>query len=218
MRVRRGWVIAVVAVLVPVLIVVGVVRLRQMRVHHRAFVVPAKPEAPPDLEKLRPAFTAALDAIHRRDGAEAAKQLAAFHFGKRAGDEYRVYYLANAYQLANDQVRARTTFADLLSRHPAFVHFADAGLNLGSLYAGIADWRHAADAYAIVATKADDSNVAASARWCAIDARIAHGDISGALYDARNIAIKNPRSPQAVHALELTRAITGAPMKFTASE
>src|SRR5436305_14288288 len=108
MRVRRGWVIAVVAVLVPVLIVVGVVRLRQMRVHHREFVVPAKPEAPPDLEKLRPEFTAGLDAIRRRDGAEAVKQLASFHFGQRAVDEYRKYYLANAYQLAKDDNRAGT--------------------------------------------------------------------------------------------------------------
>ena len=218
MRVRRGWVVAVAAVLVPVLIVVSVLRLRQMRVHHREFVVPAKPEAPPDLEKLRPAFTAGLDAIRRRDGAEAVKQLSAFHFGKRAVDEYRIYYLASAYQLAKDDTRARAVLAGLLPRHPAFVHFADAGLNLGGLYAGIADWRHAADAYAIVAAKTDDSNVAASARWSAVEARIAHGDIAGALYDARNIAIKNPRSPQAVHALELTRAITGAPMKFTAGE
>src|SRR5947209_7320011 len=105
-RVRRGWLVVVVAVLVPVLIVVGVLRLRERRVH-REFVVPAKPEAPPDLEKLRPAFTAALDAIHRRDGADAARQLSSFHFGKRAVDEYRLYYLASAYHLANDDARAR---------------------------------------------------------------------------------------------------------------
>src|SRR3954463_12594288 len=127
MRVRRGWVVAVAAVLAPVLIVVGVLRLRQARVHQREFVVPAKPEAPPDLEKLRPAFTAGIDGVHRRDGAEAVKHLSSFHFGKRAVDEYRMYYLAEAYQLANDALRARTTLADLLSHHPAFVHFADAG-------------------------------------------------------------------------------------------
>ncbi|HEV7428597.1 MAG TPA: lytic transglycosylase domain-containing protein [Thermoanaerobaculia bacterium] len=218
MRARRRWVVAVAAVLVPVLIVVGVLRVRQTRAHHREFVVPAKPEAPPDLEKLRPAFTAGLDAVHRRDGAEAVKQLSSFQFGKRTVDEYRMYYLANAYQLAGDAVRARNTLADLLSRHPAFVHFADAGMSLGGLYAATGDWRHAADAYAAVATKTDDSNAAASARWSAVDSRFAHGDIAAVLYDARSIAIKNPRSPQAVHALELTRAITGAPMKFTAAE
>src|SRR3954451_19007764 len=213
-RFRRGWVVAVAAVLAPVLIVMGVLRVRQTRVNRREFVVPAKPEAPPDLEKLRPAFTAGLDANHRRDGAEAVKQLSSFHFGKRAVDEYRMYYLGSAYQLSGDGVRARTSLADLLSRHPAFVHFADAGMNLGGLYAAIGDWRHAADAYATVATKTDDSNAAASARWSAVDARFAHGDIAAVLYDARTIAIKNPRSPQAVHALELARAILGAPMKL----
>jgi soluble lytic murein transglycosylase-like protein len=218
MRVRRGWVVAVAAVLVPLLFVVGVLRFGKARAHREEYVVPAKPEAPPDLEKLRPAFTAGLDAIHRRDGAEAVKQLSAFHFGKRAVDEYRVYYLANAYQIAKDSARARVTLADLLSRHPAFVRFTDAGLNLGGLYAAIADWRHAADAYAGVAANADDSNVAATARWSAIDARFARGDIAGVLYDARNIAIKNPRSPQAVHAIELTRAITGDPVRFPAPE
>jgi soluble lytic murein transglycosylase-like protein len=218
MRVRRGWVVGVTAVLVPLLFVVGVLRFARARAHHEEYVVHAKPEAPPDLEKLRPAFTAGLDAIHRRDGAEAVKQLSAFQFGKRAVDEYRVYYLANAYQLAKDSARARVTLAGLLSRHPAFVRFADAGLNLGGLYAAIADWRHAADAYAGVAAKADDSNVAATARWSAIDARFARGDIAGVLYDARNIAVKNPRSPQAVHAIELTRAITGDPVRFPPPE
>jgi soluble lytic murein transglycosylase len=210
--------VIVAAVLVPLLVVVAVLRFRRARTDREEYAVPAKPEAPPDLEKLRPAFTAGLDAIRRRDGAEAVKQLSSFHFGKRAVDEYRMYYLANAYQLAKDSTHARTTLADLLSRHPAFVHFADAGVSLGGLYAAIADWRHAADAYAAVASKADDSNAAAAARWSAIDARFAHGDIAGALYDARNIAIKNPRSPQAVHAIELTRAITGGPIKLTAAE
>jgi soluble lytic murein transglycosylase-like protein len=218
MRVRRRWVVVVAAVLVPLLGIVVVLRFARARARRVEYVAPSKPEAPPDLEKLRPAFTAGLDAIHRRDGAEAVKQLSSFDFGKRAVDEYRMYYLANAYQLAKDGTHARTTLADLLSRHPAFVHFADAGLNLGGLYAAIADWRHAADSYATVAAKADDSNAAATARWSAIDARFARGDIAGALYDARNIAMKNPRSPQAVHAIELTRAITGIPFKITAAE
>ena len=218
MRVRRGWVVAVAAVLVPLLAVLAVLRLRETHVERVEHVVPEKPEAPPDLEKLRPAFTAGLDAIHRRDGAEAVKQLSSFHFGKRAVDEYRAFYLASAYQLAKDEARARTTLADLLSHHPAFVRLSDAGLNLGGLYAAIADWRHAADTFATVATKSEDPNVAASARWGAIEARFAQGDIAAVLYDARSIAIKNPRSPQAVHAIELTRAIVGDPVRFTGAE
>jgi len=218
MRVRRGWVIAIAAVLVSVLAAVIALRMRESREEHREFVVPAKPEAPPDLEKLRPAFAAGLEAIQHHDGAAAVKQLSSFHFGKRAVDEYRMYYLANAYQLAGDHARARATLAELWARHPALALFPDAGLNLGGLYAAIADWRHAAEVYGDVAARAGDSNVAATARWNVIDADLARGDVAAALYTARNIAIKNPRSPQAVHALELTRALTGDPMKFSAAE
>jgi len=218
MRVRRGWVIAVSAVLVAVLAVFIVFRLRETREEHREFVVPAKPEAPPDLEKLRPKFAAGLDAIHRHDGAEAVRQLSTFHFGKRAVDEYRLFYLANAYQLAGDPARARAVLAELWSRHPAFVVFPDAGLNLGGLYATVADWSHATQVYGDMATRADDSTVAATARWSAIDADLARGDIAAALENARNIAIRNPRAPQAVHAIELVRAIAGDPVKFSAAE
>src|SRR4051794_4122025 len=113
MRVRRGWVVAVAAVLVSVLLLVGALRVRRARQHQREFVVPSKPEAPRDLEKLRPAFTAGLNAIHDHDGATAVKQLSSFHFGKRAVDEYRLYYLANAYQLTGDPGHARATLAEL---------------------------------------------------------------------------------------------------------
>src|SRR5256885_11366032 len=120
MRVRRGWVVAVAVVLAPLLILVGVLRIGRARAHREEYVVPAKPEAPPDLEKLRPAFTAGLEAIRRHDGAAAVKQLSSFHFGKRAVDEYRMYYLASAYGLAGDSARARAPWAETRSRHPPF--------------------------------------------------------------------------------------------------
>jgi soluble lytic murein transglycosylase len=221
MRVRRGWVIAVAAVLVPVLIVVTVLVVKQRR-PNREFVVPAVTEAPPDLEKLRPAFDAGLEALRRGDGAEAVKQFSSFTFGKRAVDQYRVYYLANAMQLIADPAHARATLAQLWRRRPAFVVQTDAGLNLGTLYATIADWRHAATVYGDVAERADNSAIAASARWSAIESSFARGDIASALYDARSIAIRNPRATQAPHAIELVRALTGvakdAPIKLTDAE
>jgi len=160
MRVRRGWVIAVAAVLVPVLIVVTVLLVKPRR-PNREFVVPAVTEAPPDLEKLRPAFDAGLEALRRGDGAEAVKQFSSFTFGRRAVEEYRLYYLANAIQLTADAARARATLAQLWRRRPAFVVQTDAGLNLGILYAAIADWRHAATVYDDVADRADNSAIAA---------------------------------------------------------
>ncbi|HXH39117.1 MAG TPA: tetratricopeptide repeat protein, partial [Thermoanaerobaculia bacterium] len=222
MRRRRGWVIAVVGVMVPVMLVMTVLYVRPHRRRNREFVVPAVPEAPPDLEKLRPSFDAGLDAIRRGDGAEAVKQLSSFTFGKRAVDEYRLYYLANASQVAGDRAGARTTLARLWRQHPAFALRADAGLNLGGLYAAITDWRHAAQVFGGVAAQADNSAIAASASWSAIDSSFAHGDIASVLYGARNIAIRNPRAAQAPHAIELVRALTGlakdAPMKLTDAE
>ena len=184
--------------------------------------MPPVPVAPPDLEKLRPTFDAGLDALRRGDGAEAVKQFSSFTFGKRAVDEYRLYYLANACQVAGDRVSARTTLARLWRRQPAFVLQADTGLNLGGLYAAIADWSHAAQLYGDVAAHADNSAVAASASWSAIDSAFAHGDIASVLYYARSIAIRNPRTAQAPHAIELVRAITGlekgAPMTLSGTE
>jgi soluble lytic murein transglycosylase-like protein len=222
MRVRRRWVIVVAAALVPLMIVITVMIVRPRHGRNREFVVPSKPEAPPDLEELRPTFAAGLEAMRRGDGAEAARQFSSFTFGRRAVDEYRLYYLANACQLAGDRVRARATLAQLWRRHPAFVLQADAGLNLGGLYAMIADWPHAARVFDDAATHADNSAIAASARWSTIDASFAHGDIASVLFQARNIAIRNPRSAQAPHAIELVRAITGipkdAPMTLTDAE
>ena len=222
MRARRRWVVVVAAVLAPVMAVVIVLLVRPHRGPNREFVVPAVPEAPPDLEKLRPAYDAGLEALRRGDGAEAVTQFSSFTFDKRAVEQYRLYYLANACQLAGQRARARATLAQLWRRHPAFVVQTDAGLNLGGLYASIADWRHAARVFDDVAAQADNSAIAASARWSAIDSSFARGDIASVLYDARNIAIRNPRAAQAPHAIELVRAITGvakdAPVKLSDAE
>jgi soluble lytic murein transglycosylase-like protein len=222
MRARRRWVVVVAVVLVPVMAAVTVLWTRPHRWLNREFVVPAVPEAPPDLQKLRPAFDAGLEALRRGDGADAVKQFSSFTFGKRAVEQYRLYYLANACQLAGQRGRARATLAQLWRSHPAFVVQTDAGLNLGGLYASIADWRHAARVFDEVAAQADNSAIAASARWSAIDSSFARGDIASVLYDARNIAIRNPRAAQASHAIELVRAITGvakdAPVKLSDAE
>lgn len=181
-----------------------------------------KPEAPPDLEKLRGVYASGLDAIHRGDGDEAVKNFASFTFGKRAVEEYRLYYLANGYQLTNDRTRARTTLAALWARTPKFVVWQDTGLNLGNLYSAIADWRHAGDTYAGIAARAQDSNVGGNARWSAIESRFAAGDVGATLYLARQMVIKSPRAPQAEDAMGIIRSLTsvapGQPIALTGDE
>ncbi|HYM61058.1 MAG TPA: hypothetical protein VEZ11_09215, partial [Thermoanaerobaculia bacterium] len=48
-----------------------------------------KPEAPPDLEKLRERFTAGVDALQRGDGVAAVRILSSVDFGSRAVEQYR---------------------------------------------------------------------------------------------------------------------------------
>jgi soluble lytic murein transglycosylase-like protein len=219
---RRRWVIAVVAVLVALLAVATFLVRTRRQANNREFVVPAKPEAPPDLEKLRPAFVAGIEAFRHGNGAEAVKQLSSFTFAHRAVEEYRLYYLGGSFELAGDPARARTTLAALWRRNPSFVLRADAGSRLGALYKSIGDWAHSAATYAEVATRTQDSNAAAAARWSAIESSFVRGDVASMLYASRNIAIKNPRAAQAPLAIELARAIAGlpaeSPMTLTEAE
>ena len=102
-----------------------------------------KPEAPPDLEKLRTTFTDSLDALNHKKGAEAAAKLASFTFGKRAVEEYRLWLLGQALQLAKNAPQARVPPAQLWVRDLKGVYRDDAGFALTSLYEDAGDYRHA---------------------------------------------------------------------------
>jgi len=75
MQARRSWIVTIVAVAISILALVAVLLVRPRKSGGREFVVPAKPAAPPDLEKLRPVFNAGLDALSRKDGAEAPARI-----------------------------------------------------------------------------------------------------------------------------------------------
>jgi soluble lytic murein transglycosylase-like protein len=198
---RRRWLaIAASLVVIAALIAGGFWISRHQRVARQEARPVHKPQAPPDLAKLRDRFTAALEALHHNDGAAAAQQLASFDFGGRAVEEYRLYYLAKAHAAAKQDDPARATFAKLIARQPKMVLAPDAGTSLGQLYAAGGDWYHAGEAYA-----------GASARWASVEARFNRGDLAGAFYAARNIAIKEPDSEQAGDALAVVRHVSGMP-------
>ncbi len=203
----RRWLSIIITIVAVFAGVATFIKVRERRKQHEV-IAPHKPEAPPDLEKLRNTYTAGVDAIHRGDGAEAVKRLSSFSFGKRAVEEYRLYYLANGYQLIRDRPRARTKLALLWSRAPKLIVWLDAGLNLGNLYAAIADWRHAGDVYGAAGERAQDSNVGGNARWSALESRLAQGDVASVLDLARQITINNPRAAQAEDAIAVVRSLT----------
>lgn len=181
-------------------------------------IPPAKPQAPPDLQKFKEAYAKGVDALQRDDGAEAVQQLSSFDFGSRAVEEYRLYYLANAYELTGNAPAARSTLAQLWRRQPKLIHANDAGFHLAGIYATAGEASRSADVYATIARNAKVPQVAASARWNAVGQYLRAGDVAGALFHARNILIHHPRSENADEAAAVIQSLTGGSIPFTASE
>jgi soluble lytic murein transglycosylase-like protein len=208
--VRRRWIVIVVVVLV----LAGVFAayfFRGATFSHRAEKEEdaRKPEAPPDLEKLRERYAAGTTALAEGDGEAAVEKLASFSFGSRAVEEYRLYYLANGHQLMGDAASARSTLARLWHRKPRLAYADDAAFHLGRLYTEQSDWSHAADVFVSLAQRSTNPAVIAAARWSAVESRLASGDVASALFSARNIVIHEPKSQQARDAEDLVRALTG---------
>jgi soluble lytic murein transglycosylase-like protein len=176
---------------------------------HAEADLPAKAEAPPDLQKLRDAYASGVAALQRKDGADAVRHLASFNFGSRAVEEYRLYHLAQGYQLTGDANAARLTLAKLWQRNPRMAHAHEAASTLGGLYAKSGDHARSADVYARLARSSNVPAVVAAARWNVAQQRLATGDVAGALFSARNILIHQPRSNEAKQAVALVRALMG---------
>ena len=213
--------IAICIALTPVLGALGVYYYVQRRAASQV-AVPPKPEAPPDLEKLRPAFTVGLDALRRGDGPTAVRQFSSFKFGRRAVEEYRLYFLASAYLLSGSRRDARITLARLWSHPPHYVNWEDGALNLGNFYAQIGDWDNAIAVYRGIAARTDRWPVAAMARWQLINAGFASGDPKIVYDAAHDIVVKSPRAPQVADAIAIMRSMTSlsptAPLRLTDAE
>ncbi|HEX7150533.1 MAG TPA: transglycosylase SLT domain-containing protein [Thermoanaerobaculia bacterium] len=225
-RSRKTLVLGVAGVVALLIVIAIVVSLRKgagdLGTDERVAAIPSEPEAPPDLQKFRDQFMAGVKAVDEKNGAEAVKQLSGFHFGSRAVEEYRLYYLAQAYELAKNGGAARATLAKLWRRNPKMVATPDALLKLGNLYSARGAFGNAAEVYASIPARSETAAMDATGRWHAIESRLFHGDISGALFAARNIAIHNPRAQQAPDARAIALALHGlgekAALPLTPSE
>ncbi len=221
---RRRWLLVTVITLV-IAGLVGITayyKLRPGETEEKA-ELPQKPQAPPDLQKLREVFASGMQALQKNEGAEAVKHFSSFTFGSRRVEEYRLYYLGNSYQLAGNDAAARGTLAQLWSRAPRMIHSSDAAFTLANLYNARGDFHRAGEVYASLARRKDTpAPAAAVARLGAAQARLREGDAAGALYMARAIVIHNPRANEAKEALAIVRALTATtdkdPLPLTASE
>ncbi|HEX7193055.1 MAG TPA: hypothetical protein VF381_15905, partial [Thermoanaerobaculia bacterium] len=209
---RRKWIVTTVVVLVGIGLAIIVSRyFRPRRPSKEEAVAAHKPEAPPDLQQLRDRYLAGLAAIHDKDGVKAANTFASFSFGGRAVEEYRLYHLGRAYELADVRGAARGAYAELWQRQPRAVIADDVAQRLAALYAEAGDFADAAEVYDELAERTVAPNTAAAARWGAIESHFIDGDIDSVLDAARTTAIKSPRAPQAVEALAVVRSISGLP-------
>jgi soluble lytic murein transglycosylase-like protein len=217
MRANRGkWIVAAVVVLVAIGLTIGrAIYIHSRGLRKREAGAPHKPEAPPDLAKLRDRFLAGLDAIHKKDGVKAAEAFAGFTFGSRAVEEYRLYYLGRAYELANDHAAARRALGALWQRDARAVIIDDAGQRLAAFVAETGDFAHAARIDDVLAARTDVSATAAAARWSAIESHFVGGDVAAILDAARATAIESPRAPQVADALAVARTISGVPENGT---
>lgn|GEM_PF-457346 len=212
---RRRWLALPVAIIVLAGLTTGTMyyfrRDRTVSSGQSTAELPAEAEAPPDLQKLREGYAAGREALARKDGAEAVKHLSSFDFGPRRVEEYRLYQLAQAYEMNGNKAAARVTLAKLLRREPRFVYVQEAGLDLAKRYAESGDSVRTAAVAAQLTRRSDVAELTSAARWMAATQRLHHGDVSGALFAARNILIYHPRADEAKNAAALVRALTGTP-------
>ncbi len=181
-----------------------------------------KPSSPPDLEKLRAPWLEAMNALQASQATEAIKKFESFDFGSRSLEEYRLYYLANGHQLNGDRKAARITLAQLWRRKPKLVYATDVGFNLAGLYSGVADWRHAAAVFEGIARRSEPPAIEGTARWQALEARFAEGDVAAVFQRSREIIVVNPLAPNAGEAIAVFRSLNGlsdaAPLPLTPRE
>jgi soluble lytic murein transglycosylase-like protein len=199
--IRRHWLIGSIVALLVIggLLTVTLMR-RSAETGHEEADLPEKPEAPPDLQKLREAYANGVAALGRGDGPDAVKHLSSFDFGNRAVEEYRLYHLARGHELAKDSAATRATLARLWRRKPKMVHATEATLSLAKLY-------NESGAFAQSAAVASSVN----AHWAAATAALHAGDLPAALHSARRVVIDTPAAAEARDANALIRALGGLP-------
>lgn len=209
---RRRWIAVAAVALLLVVALVTEMRVRRPPPPAAEAESAEAREAPSDLQRLRDPFLKGRAALLELDGATAVRHLSSFTFGPRVVEEYRLYLLAQAYELSEDDAAARLTLARLWRRTPKLIHAAAAAETLAQKYASAGQFQPGGQVYATLARgSTTPSPAAAAARWQAAAMKLKAGDPAGAAFHARALLIQNPGAPQAADANSLYRALTGLP-------
>ncbi len=215
---RRGtpWTaraVRLVAALVAVALIVLITVLVEMRKapEPEMEAVRLVQEGPPDLMRHRETFRTGIEALQENEGLRAVIALRSFSFDPRPAEEYRLYYLANAYQLVGDVRNARQSLAALWQRQPRMVLREDAGFNLAALYTAAGDWAGAASIEESIIRKAHGTAVQAAARDELIRSAFYLGDPGAMLVASRAAVVDNPTAPTTEDRVDLIRALRSIP-------
>ena len=212
---RRYYFLAAGFVLLAIIIAVAAGPGRRS---HTARTVDRQQDVPPDLAPLRTPFLEGIEAIQQGDASEAIRLLDSFTFGARRVEQYRLYYLGTAHQLAGETDKARLELARLWTREPEFVYWQDSAFTLASLYGARGDFRSASEMYERIAERAEHPAVGAAARHESIRARFFAGDPAAAYVAARELVIESPRTPQVRSSVRLATSLSGKPLDMTPAE
>lgn len=165
--------------------------------------------APPELAIHADAFRAGAQALQGGRADSAIEALSSFSFGERPVEQYRLFYLATAQQLAGRNEDARRTLAQLWRLRPTLVYGPEAGFQLAALHAARGSHVRAGEIYGSIATTAADPKLAALARESYLKERFITGDLGAVLLAAHNLHVENPDTPEAATAAAILRSLRG---------
>lgn len=185
-------------------------RVRARVPEHRWFPVSATP-APRDLAAQRAEFMNGIESLQKGDARDAIRHFRGTGFGEHAVEEYRLYLLANAHQLAGNREAARFTLAQLWHRRPELVYRDDTAFTLSTLYESKGAWPEAAAVHRALAGTAGEPGISAASRAEQIRLSFRGGDPGSMLFAARSLVLQNPKSPEARAALDLERRLREIP-------
>lgn len=168
-------------------------------------------EPPPELAPFAAAFREGVDALGAARPERAIELLSSFSFGERPVEQYRLYYLARANELAGRKEEARRTFARLWRERPNLAYAPQIAMSLGGLYAENGSDHRAAEVFGAIATRTEDPAISAAAREKYLEARFRTGDLGAVLLASYNLIVESPAAPQSQTARAIARAIQGLP-------
>lgn len=178
-----------------------------------------QPAVPHELEMARPGFNRALQALQEGDGGEAVEILGRLSFGERPVEQYRLYFLAQAFESDKNELESRRALARLWRLSPVFIHRKSSALKLAALYEAAGNWNHSAEILNRLAGTAVRPREIAVSRDREIVSRLASGDLTGLIASATDLTLRVPGESEAVAGEVLLRSLGGvsadAPLPFS---